>query len=187
MVPKEGDNFKMVNVPDVYRMEDGKRRKFTSDISFYSYPENKPFDTPYEDGGILICDKAVVFAILMGDFMPQKKGDIPQKYIRESIQEQLLKVFYSTDKLVHFLAYVVFSILFLIILSNYTNWLSLQKLLMLLLVGTLFGVGIELLQYAYIPGRDKEMLDIILNFIGLLGGVFLFNMYYARFFPEGDK
>jgi hypothetical protein len=177
----------MVNVPDVYRMEDGKRRKFTSDISFFNYPENKPFDTPYEDAGILICDKAVVFAIPIGDFMPHKKGDIPKKYIKKSILQQLLNVFYSVDKPVHFLAYAIFSFLLLIILYNYTNWSISQKLFSLLLVGTVLGTGIEFLQYAFIPGRDKEILDIILNSIGLLGGVFLYNIYFSRLFPDGDK
>ncbi|MCH2023013.1 MAG: VanZ family protein [Saprospiraceae bacterium] len=181
IIPKEGDNFKMVNVPDVYRMEDGKRRKYISDTSFFNYPENMPFDTPYEDGGILICDKSVVLTIPIGDFMPFQKGDVAKKYIKQSIQEQILNVFSSIDKAFHFLAYCFFAILFLIILSNYTNWAFINKVLFLLFFGTLFGASIEFLQYAYIPGRDKEILDIIINSIGMLAGVILYHIQHKRF------
>ena len=39
-----------------------------------------------EDGGILICDKSVVLAIPIGDFMPFQKGVAPKKYIKLSIK-----------------------------------------------------------------------------------------------------
>ena len=41
LVPKEGDNFKMVNIAAVYCLQKGERRKYTSDSSFYNYSKNK--------------------------------------------------------------------------------------------------------------------------------------------------
>lgn len=177
LTPKEGDNFKMVNVPAVYKLVDGKRCKYTSDTSFYNYPDNPPFDTPYENGGILICDKAVVFAIPMGDFMPIKPGGEAAKYQHKTASELFYEAFFRKDKVKHFFAYAVLAILMLVVFQDYTKLSFVWQSAAVFVLGTFIGVVIELLQFEYIPGRDKEELDMLLNAIGTLGGI----LFYKRF------
>ncbi len=173
--PKEGDNFKLMNMPAVYKYENGKRRKYTSDTSFYNYPSNPPFDTPYESGGILICDKAIVFSIPMGDFMPFQPGGVALKYHQKSFQMSFTEAFFRKDKLKHFLAYACLALLFLLVLDRYSPFSFAIQGILVLCIGTFIGVTIEYLQFEYIPGRDKELLDMLLNAIGLIAGIILYK------------
>jgi len=173
--PKEGDNFKMVNTAAVYRMEDGKRRRYETANSFFSDSTNQPFDTPYEYGGILICDKDVVFSIPRGNDMPEEPGGIGKEFKKKDIWERLKEGVFRRDKVTHFVAYVIFAILMLILLQQHTRWNMLLKTIIVLVIGTLFGGGIEYLQFEFIPGRDKELLDLVFNTLGLLVGVYLYR------------
>jgi hypothetical protein len=185
LYPKEGDNFKLVNMPAVYRLNDGKRRKYVSDTSFYKYPSNPAFDTPYEDGGILICDKAVVFSIPIGDFMPYKPGGVPKKYYHKSLTESFFISFFRKDKLKHFLAYAVLALFFLLFLQYHSNLSFTYQGIVVLVLGTSVGIIIELMQFEFIPGRDKELLDMVLNSVGLLAGIFLYQGLFKTKFRLG--
>lgn len=185
LYPKEGDNFKLVNMPAVYRLNDGKRRKYVSDTSFYKYPSNPAFDTPYEDGGILICDKAVVFSIPIGDFMPYKPGGVPKKYYHKSLTESFFISFFRKDKLKHFLAYAVLALFFLLFLQYHSNLSFTYQGIVVLVLGTSVGIIIELMQFEFIPGRDKELLDMVLNSVGLLAGILLYQGLFKTKFRLG--
>ena len=102
--PKEGDNFKIANDPIVYRLEDGKRRQYKSDTSFFNNSHNKPFDTPYEQGGILICSKEVVLASAIGNYMPSDIGGRGAVYLHKSVWEDLEAALFRRDKVSHFFA-----------------------------------------------------------------------------------
>ena len=180
LFPKEGDNFKMVNIAAVYRLQEGKRRKYTSDTSFYNYSENKDFDTPYEDGGILICDKKTVFSFPMGDFMPFKPGGVGKKFYRKSFGDSFVEALFRKDKVKHFFAYAFFAVLLFILLQQYSSGSVKMNIIIILVSGTLLGGGIEYLQFEFIPGRDKELLDLLLNSIGLIGGILLYHKYLAK-------
>lgn len=180
-IPQNGENFKMVNDAAVYRLEDGQRRQYTSDTSFFNHSENKPFDTPYENGGILICDKSVVFSFPMGDYMPLEPGGISQKYKKKLAWDQFKEALFRRDKVVHFFSYLFFAMLLLMALERFVNCSTWFKLGLVFGVGTIVGGSIELLQFAYIPGRDKELLDLIFNSFGLIGGMLVFQKLGKRF------
>lgn len=176
-IPKEGDNFKIANDPIVYRLEDGKRRQYKSDTAFFNNSGNKPFDTPYEQGGILICDKEVVLAFLNGNYMPKEVGGRGELYLHKSIWEQLKKGIFRRDKLSHFFAYMVLAILLLMALEQYSTQRSIVKYIFVLMFGIVFGGIIEQLQFEYIPGRNKELLDLGFNTLGIFGGIFIYNRW----------
>lgn len=179
-IPKEGDNFKIANDPIVYRLESGKRRQYKSDTSFFNNSNNKPFDTPYEDGGILICDKEVVLAFPMGNYMPKEVGGKGETYLFKSTWQQVKESVFRSDKLSHFFAYAVLAILCLLVFQYYTNWSWLIMSAIALFVGVLFGAIIEQLQFDYIPGRDKEFLDLVFNTLGVLVGIFVYKRWLFK-------
>lgn len=184
LAPKEGDNFKMVNNPAVYRLDDGKRRQYKNEESFFIDPRNKPYDTPYEKGGILICDKKVVLAIPMGDYMPLKKGAVGEKYQEKYLQERLKEAIFRKDKVAHFIAYGGWAVLLMILLAYYFSYSFLGMTLIVLVTGTLFGGVLELLQFELIPGRDKEWLDLLFNTFGLLGGILIYSKVIVPIFKR---
>lgn len=177
-IPKEGDNFKMVNDPIVYRLENGKRRQYKSDTAFFNNSNNKPFDTPYEDGGILICDKEVVLAFPMGNYMPKEVGGEGETYLFKTTGQQVKEAVFRRDKLSHFFAYAGFAILCLLTFQSYSNWRWLAMSSFTLLIGILFGALIEQLQFDYIPGRDKEFLDLVFNTLGVLAGILVYKRWF---------
>lgn len=179
-LPKEGDNFKMVNDPVVYRLEDGKRRQYKSDTAFFNNSNNKPFDTPYEQGGILICDKEVVLAFPMGDYMPKVVGRQGERYFHKSTWQQLKEAIFRRDKLSHFFAYLILVLLLLMVWERYSTSSLMNRTFWVLGIGTVIGAAIEQLQFEYIPGRDKEFLDLIFNTLGILFGIFVYNRWIAR-------
>jgi len=48
-----------------------------------------------------------------------------------------------------------------------------------LLISTLFGITIEILQFTLIPGRSAEIMDIVSNTIGCLIGIVIFKWVYV--------
>lgn len=173
LMPKEGDNFKMVNQATVYRLEEGKRRQYKNSTSFFSDKRNKPYDTPYEEGGILICDKAVVLSFPMGDYMPEKANEIGETYVPKDPWKVLKEGLFRSDKIGHFFAYLFFAILFFVVLQQKTMWSFMYCGIIILLTGTVLGAIIEWIQLTFVPGRDSELLDLLFNSIGLLIGLYI--------------
>lgn len=178
-IPKEGDNFKMANDPIVYRLENGKRRQYKSDTAFFNNSNNKPFDTPYEQGGILICDKEVVLAFPIGNYMPKEVGGRGERYLHKNTWQQLKEAIFRRDKLSHFFAYMILAVLMSMVLERYSTWSSMAKKLLVLGIGIFVGAVIEQLQFDYIPGRDKEFLDLVFNTLGILLGIFVYNRWLS--------
>jgi len=170
IAPEEGDNFKAANLPAVYRLQNGKKHKYLSDTSFFNHPENEPFGTPYEEGGILICDVAVVEAIPQGDYMPLMPGDVPKEYQEKRFWEEFWVAFFRKDKATHFFSYFLWSLLFILALPP-RWWANHVFVWLTLLVGSMIGLSAEYVQGAFVPGRDMEALDMLFNFLGLLTGV----------------
>lgn len=175
--PKEGDNFKIANDPIVYRLENGKRRQYQSEQAFFNNSDNKPFDTPYEQGGILICDKEVVLAFPIGNYMPQHLGGKGAVYLQKSIWETLKEGVFRSDKLSHFFAYTLLAILLLLVLERYSRQHLSVKYIFTLGGGIVFGAIIEQLQFEFISGRNKELLDLIFNILGILAGIWIYNRW----------
>ena len=75
-----------------------------------------------------------------------------------------------SDKLIHFVFYAVFSF-FLFLLSHNVNFslnTLIKKWTFVIAIGTLLGFIIEWIQYALIPSRLGEWLDLLANSIGLI-------------------
>ena len=75
-----------------------------------------------------------------------------------------------SDKLIHFVFYAVFSF-FLFLLSHNLNFgldTLIKKWTFVLTIGTLLGFIIEWIQYALVPSRSGEWLDILANTLGLI-------------------
>ena len=75
-----------------------------------------------------------------------------------------------SDKLIHFVFYAVFSF-FLFLLSHNVNFgldTLIKKWTFVLTIGTLLGFIIEWIQYALVPSRSGEWLDILANTLGLI-------------------
>ena len=75
-----------------------------------------------------------------------------------------------SDKLIHFVFYAVFSF-FLFFFSHNVNFgldTLIKKWTFVITIGTLLGFITEWIQYALIPSRSGEWLDILANTIGLI-------------------
>jgi len=75
-----------------------------------------------------------------------------------------------SDKWIHFVFYAIFG--FLLFLSTLTYTKSANSCVarwrLVLIIGTLAGFGIELIQHYLIYGRQGELLDVLANTLGLL-------------------
>ena len=87
-----------------------------------------------------------------------------------------------SDKWIHFVFYAIFS--FLLFLSTHTNTKSLNSCVkrwsLVLIIGTVVGLSIELIQRSLISGRHGEWMDVLVNTIGLLGGVFVAELLKSK-------
>ena len=75
-----------------------------------------------------------------------------------------------SDQLIHFVFYAVFSF-FLFLLSHNVNIgldTLIKKWTFVITIGTLLGFIIEWIQYALIPSRSGEWIDLLANSIGLI-------------------
>lgn len=78
--------------------------------------------------------------------------------------------FFEIDKLIHFILYFVFVLLWSLIAEKAMS--SLQKF-WLAVVSIAFGVAIELLQSAMALGRSYEINDIMANSVGCFIGILM--------------
>lgn len=86
----------------------------------------------------------------------------------------------SFDKVIHVAIYFVFSVLLFygIIKQAASNKKKQFILVLTLLIASLLGVSLEVLQYLGTAGRSFEMLDILANIIGSFLGVAAFSLFH---------
>ncbi len=91
--------------------------------------------------------------------------------------KQLPKI-HNLDKLVHFLFYMFFSIIFFYdLIKIKTGFSFLKTVLIVLSVATLYGGVIELLQENFFPPRSGDFIDFLADFIGALVGILLVAIF----------
>lgn len=83
----------------------------------------------------------------------------------------------SMDKVAHAFVYGVLSFLGLRALQT-TRSVEKQGYWLVIILSSVYGFGMECVQYAFFPGRYFERLDIIANIIGSLIGACIF--YYLQ-------
>lgn len=72
---------------------------------------------------------------------------------------------------------IVFNILLFVPFSYFLAWTSKINYKILIIIGVLFSVFIELVQYFASLGRSSDIDDIIFNFVGVLLGIFLNKIF----------
>ncbi|MGH1336601.1 MAG: VanZ family protein [Aureispira sp.] len=174
LLPQDGDNFKVVDATVVYRLEGGRRRPYKSAAAFLGRPENPPFGTTYEDGGILLCDSVALLFYPLGVKMPRPgEGRVvpfnkrPYKPLNKG--RSLLR----KDKVGHLVVYMGLAILLWLVFIQSFSISPVVVFGSVLFLGSLFGFFLELGQQYYSEGRDAEWEDMLMNVFGLLIGSLL--------------
>lgn len=78
-------------------------------------------------------------------------------------------------RVAHLGEYGILSLLYLIALRGTSQLNKLQLFLISIVLTTLYGISDEIHQL-YVPGRSAEAFDILLNFMGAVGGAVLFSI-----------
>jgi VanZ family protein len=79
------------------------------------------------------------------------------------------------DKYLHVIAYAILGVLFM--RAYRTVWLgnnNTKVILFSILSTGLYGISDEIHQH-FVPGRDADVIDAVINFIGAAGGVFFYR------------
>jgi len=103
-------------------------------------------------------------------------------FIATSIPTEYIPSVGVSDKLNHFFAYLVLSVLL------YLTFIFQEKLPLLreypasftLVIGSVYGIFDELHQML-IPGRHAEVLDWIADFVGVIAGVLIVKLFLLKF------
>ena len=103
-------------------------------------------------------------------------------FIATSIPTEYIPAVGVSDKLNHFFAYLVLSVLL------YLTFIFQEKVPLLqefpavftLLIGSVYGIVDELHQML-IPGRHAEVLDWIADFVGVIAGVLIVKLFLLKF------
>lgn len=164
-MPKEGENIKVANEAAVYLIEQQTRRKYPSAAAYLEH--NPSFNTPYDSGGILIVAPIIAQQIPLGQ-------PIPEVYVLQKIASgkpiwewDIWSSLFRSDKAGHLLGYLVWGSLFLLVLLTKTDYTDRKKWWLLLIVGTILGALIEVLQATFTASRAAEWLDLFANTVGL--------------------
>lgn len=113
--------------------------------------------------------------------MPAVAWGVVIAYLSLTSPEALPKVQWSMfDKLAHVGVYFIFSgLLYYGILKQAASYTKKQFLLVLtLLIASLLGISLEVLQYVGSAGRSFEMLDILANIIGSFVGIAAYSLFH---------
>lgn len=116
----------------------------------------------------------------------QKKFYIPAIFWAVSIlylsafagpQIEINFILFAPDKILHFAAYGLLSILIGWGYFRQHQQLSIKVFLIILTIGFTYGILMELMQYLFLPNRYFEFGDMLANFIGSFFGLLLIRMY----------
>jgi len=96
-----------------------------------------------------------------------------------NLPESIRDIF-SIDKLGHFGIYGIFTILLLKGFHRSNLKLGKKEVYFALIISILYGIGMEVMQYTFFPGRYFENLDIIANIIGSFTGLLFYKLYLKK-------
>ncbi|HSL89018.1 MAG TPA: VanZ family protein [Ignavibacteriaceae bacterium] len=102
-------------------------------------------------------------------------------FIATSIPTEYIPSVGVSDKLNHFFAYLVLSVLLYLtfIFQEKAPFLREYPATFTLLIGSVYGI-IDELHQLLIPGRHAEVLDWIADFIGVIAGVIIVKLLFLR-------
>jgi VanZ family protein len=96
-----------------------------------------------------------------------------------SVGIQLPETVFSTDKLAHFAAYGLLTWLVIRALLKTGNF-STKSATLAVLVVTVYGVALEIVQWAFFPNRFFEVWDMVANFSGALLAFFVSKLFFTK-------
>lgn len=89
--------------------------------------------------------------------------------------EFLDNAFYLSDKLLHFVAYFFYGLTIQFALINSTNYNKRKYYLIVIIIGSSFGISDEIHQY-FIEGRSSDIFDWVADTLGIFTSLFLKNL-----------
>ena len=90
--------------------------------------------------------------------------------------------FISWDKVGHVGVYCILTILLLrgFYQKNAKEDLSTTLSTLMVVISSIYGISMEIVQYSFFPGRFFEVMDIIANIIGSLIGLIIFKHFFTK-------
>jgi VanZ family protein len=85
---------------------------------------------------------------------------------------------FDPDKVNHFAAYGLLSVLMGWGIWKTEKVLKLKVLLIILIISSTYGVLMEIMQYLFFPNRYFDYGDMIANILGSIIGIFIIRIYY---------
>lgn len=87
-----------------------------------------------------------------------------------------------SDKWMHFVFYAIFSFLLFLSTQGHTKRADsrVERWRFVFIVGTLVGLGIELIQHVLISGRQGEWLDVLANILGVFTALFISELLKSK-------
>ncbi len=89
--------------------------------------------------------------------------------------EYLNGTFYLEDKILHFFAYLIYGITIQLALITSDNYNKRKLYLIVIMIGSLFGLSDEIHQY-FVKGRSAELYDLIADILGVTASLVLKNV-----------
>lgn len=90
--------------------------------------------------------------------------------------------FFSWDKLGHAIVYAVLTVLILRahLINNQYKLLATNILVTSVVISSVYGVLMEIMQWGFFPHRYFEVTDIIANIIGSILGIIAFKYFFTK-------
>ena len=85
---------------------------------------------------------------------------------------------FSIDKLAHAFVYGVLTLLIIRGYALGNKWTQ-RSTVFAVIIASIFGISMEIMQYSFFPNRYFEFLDIIANICGAIGSLF-FKHYFIK-------
>jgi VanZ family protein len=114
---------------------------------------------------------AILWSFLILYFSTKGKVNLPESWWD----------FFSMDKIGHFGIYGILTFLLLRAFTFSTSEQKKKGVQIALGISIFYGIGMEVIQYAFFPGRYFEFLDIIANIIGSFTGLLFFNFLIKKY------
>ncbi len=83
--------------------------------------------------------------------------------------------FYLSDKLLHFVAYFCYGMTIQFALINSVNYNEKKFYLLIIIIGSLFGISDEIHQY-FIEGRSSDIFDWVADTLGIVSSLLMKNL-----------
>jgi VanZ family protein len=117
--------------------------------------------------------------------IPEIFSPLERKFLSSPSSDFRWNLSFVQDIITNILGFLPFGFFFSVLLLKNTSLRRLPAYLIIVILGTGLSFAIELTQ-AYLPTRDSSLIDVVMNSVGTILGVFIFQILYAASFRELD-